>query len=205
MTPVNFFQLDVPTRNWFQAATETMLQLGFDLVGDFQYRTQPIHIVDRVFLSADRQVVGTAVMADGSPSIDLNSLDETGTLIESSSLDQKLFHELPVNSDLYVLNFVTGGSIAEVYERHRQLLAERGHPVYRLALDNCWEILVFATRRLGQWRYRLGEKAKRPPETVLPAGCELASVELAACVRTTDLSDQPVCPPMLGIRAEVAV
>lgn len=205
MTPVNFFHLDVPTRDWFQTATETMVQLGFDLLGDFQYRTQPVHIVDRVFLSADRQVVGTAVMAEGSPSIGMNSLDETGTLIESSSLDDKLFSELPASSDLYVLNFVTGGTIAEVNERHRELLAERGRPVYCLVLENCWETLVFAARRMGQWDYRLRKKAKRPPEPVLPAGCELASVERTACVRAIDLPDQPVSSSMLGIGGKVAV
>lgn len=191
MTPVNFFELDKPTRDWFQTATETMLQLGFDLVGDFQYRTQPFHIVDRIFLSADQQVLGTAVMADGERSVDMESLDETGTLIDSSSLDHKLFSELPDKSDLYVLNFVTGGAIMEVYERHRELLAERDRRIYRLPLQNCREIVVFAARRLSQWDYRLGKKVERPPEPVLPAGCELASVERAACVRAIDLPDPP--------------
>ena len=191
MTPVNFFQLDVSTRNWFQATSETMMQLGFDLVGDFQFRTQPNHIVDRVFLSADRQVVGVAVMANGTPSVAMQSLDESGTLIGSSSLDEKIFPELPNSSDLYVLNFVTGGTTAEVYKRHRELLAARGRPLYHLALDNCWELLVFDARRMGQWKHRLGEKAVQPPEPTLPMGCVLASLQSTPFVQTADPSAQP--------------
>ena len=205
MTRVNFFQLDAATRDWFQRANDTMLRLGFELVGDFQYRTEPVHLVDRVFLSADRQVLGTAVMANGEPCIEMQSLDETSTVITSSSVDQKLFPELPVSSDLYVVNFVSGGTIEELYERHHQLLVERGQRLYRLALNNCWEMLVFGARRFGQWRFRLGEKTEQPPEPVMPTGCELAPIERIACSRAVHLSEPPAGSAILGVAGDVAV
>ena len=177
-TRLNFLYLDKSIRDWFERSTPDFFQMGFRLVGDFQYRTEPINLINRYFLSDDGTVVAAlSAVDDERHSMGLQAITVDGVVVNATSLDSVIFQDLPGEQDQYRLAFLPDATPVEMRNAIHELAD--GAALLNFDPEQVGEFQQFCARRFSQWKHRLG-KIAMPPEPVLPRPHETGELQISS-------------------------
>jgi hypothetical protein len=170
--PVNVLHLNRQTQRWFKLQTPEFFALGFHMIGDFQYRTQPFLIVSRHFMSDDGQIVGSLITMNGSRcAIEMSSIDSDEVYVGTCTVGQETMGN-PMSTNRIAINHVPLQHLAGVVEEHRNYLADRGSNSMCFDQKQVKAMLQFGSRCMSEWKYRQGLLNEQPPDPVLPAPLE---------------------------------
>jgi hypothetical protein len=171
--PVNFFHLEPEHRSGFEHWTGEYFEQGFDLIGDFQNKFDPVPVHNRYLIGCGGVVIGdvTAIFDEAVPG--LMSVLEDGTYVETSGAEP---YEIPgeLHDDDKLCVVMAGACpLAELLDVHLQAVEReadrRKTRVLAFQQDQFREIAIFAQLRFYRWRERCGE-GKDVPEAVVPDG-----------------------------------
>ncbi len=166
-TKVNSLQLAEPIRRRFERFTPGFFQLGFDLLGDYRMKPEPVEVHDRIFLSSDGETLGTicAVLKGGGESM-ITILDD-GTCVHTTSSKNPKPERTVQPCDQLFLTYLPNVSIEQQFQQHqaavRQQCATHGTRVIQMHAEQFREVLVYDQRIFNRWRHRLGDFDRAPP------------------------------------------
>src|SRR5947207_1254816 len=83
---VNSLYLAEPIRGLFERHTPALFQLGFNLIGDYRMKSQPVEVHDRILLSADGETLSSISAVLGRGGISMTSILSDGTCVHTSSV-----------------------------------------------------------------------------------------------------------------------
>ncbi len=186
--PISFFQLERSYRNGFDRWTREFLGLGFDLLGDFQNKFDPLPVYNRYFTGCGGAVMGsvTALLDDCLP--DFASILEDGTLVVTAGVQPCEFKGKLADEDL--LRFTLEGKrpLGELLEIHlRAVVAEAAKRETRVLVfrpEQFQEFEIFQQRRFKKWRQRCGERTGAVPDPLVPDGKPLEPSDLCTCAKS---------------------
>jgi len=164
---VNSLHLVESIRHHFQRHTPALFQLGFNLVGDYRMKSQPVEVHDRIFLSADGETLATicAVLQRGG--VSMISILTDGTCVNTTSSKNPKPARTVEPTDQLCLTYLPDTSIEEQFQQHQALLRElcttRDASVITQHVDQFREVLVYDQRIFNRWRFRHGDLQAPPP------------------------------------------
>lgn len=165
--PVNVLYLDDQVQQWFKLQTPEFFNLGFRMIGDFQYRTEPFSIISRHFLSDDGQIVGSLITMDGSRcAIEMSSIDTHETYVGTCTVGEEMGE--PVSADRIAVNHVDLQPLAGVVDEHRNYLQASGSEALSFDTDQVESVLRYGSRCMSEWKFQQGLLTEAPPTPELP-------------------------------------
>src|SRR5262245_15237617 len=164
---VNSLHLAEPIQRRFERHTPAFFQLGFNLIGDYRMKPQPVEVHDRIFLSADGETLATiCVLLKGGGESMITILSD-GTCVHTSSSKNPKPERDVQPSDQICVTYLPDVSIEEQFREHqnkvRQECANRGVTVLEQHAEQFREVLVYDQRLFNRWRHRHGDLDKLPP------------------------------------------
>jgi len=167
-TPINVLHLNRETQQWFKLQTPEFFALGFHMIGDFQYRTQPFSIVSRHFMSDDGTIVGSLITMNGSRcAIEMSSIDSDEVYVGTCTVGDETMGE-PVSAERISINHVALQPLDRVIEEHRTYMADRGLNAMCFDQSQAQTILQYGSRCMSEWKFRQGLLVEQPPVPTLP-------------------------------------
>jgi hypothetical protein len=166
-TKVNSLHLAEPIRRRFDRFTPDFFQLGFNLIGDYRMKPEPVEVHDRIFLSNDGETLGTicAVLKGGGESM-ITVLSD-GTCVHTTSSKNPKPERTVQPQDQLCITYLPGVSIEDQFQQHQATVREQcslhGTNVVPLHAEQFREVLVYDQRIFNCWRHRLGDLDKPPP------------------------------------------
>jgi len=164
---VNSLHLAEPIRQRFERHTPCFFQLGFNLIGDYRMKPQPVEVHDRIFLSADGETLATICVLLKGGGESMISILSDGACVHTSSSKHPHPERTVEPTDQLCLTSLPGISIEEQFREHHRILHEqcaaRGTSVLELHADQFREVLIYDQRIYNRWRHRHGDFDKSPP------------------------------------------
>jgi uncharacterized protein (TIGR02996 family) len=165
--PVDGAALGEPMRVHLAALSPQLTRLGFEVIGDFRMKPEPIVVHDRILLSEDGLILATicCVLQAGVPSF--ISVLADGTCIHTTGANNPHPERTFLPGDRMLLNYHTRARPHTLLRRHRDTLrtaatAARVAPL-RLQRDQFRAVMVYDQRLFNRWRYRHGTLDQEPP------------------------------------------
>ena len=107
---VNIFHVEAWIRQRFETFTGPLIQLGFDLIGDFRMKAAPVVVHDRIFLSAAGDTIATiSAVLDAGP-VGMISVLADGTCIHTTSVKNHHPERTFEATDLLCLTYLPDAS-----------------------------------------------------------------------------------------------
>jgi hypothetical protein len=184
--PVDSLWLDEPIRRQFDSHTPSLIQLGFEFIGDYQLKPKPIEVHDRLFLNQDGEIMAAICSVLESGGISLISILEDGTCVHTTSVENPHPERTACPADQLCISYVPDTSMQYLYQHHvhevRQVCTHNGTTVMRLRRDQFREVVIYDQRIFCRFRFRNGNLAQEPPAPDLgslrsgqpapPQGCD---------------------------------
>jgi hypothetical protein len=168
---VNFLYLEEPVRRHFETHTPPLLQLGFDLIGDFRMKPEPVVVHDRLFLSADGEVFADLCALLDSGAVSLLSILEDGTCVHTCSVEDPHPERTFEPADRLCMTYMPDASVPDLHRHHANILREqmawKGSPAIRFCREQFREILIYDQNLFNRWLYRHGGLDREPPRADL--------------------------------------
>jgi hypothetical protein len=172
---VNSLFLAEPIRRQFERHTPALFQLGFELLGDYRMKPQPVEVHDRIFLSADGRTLATICAVANSGGVSFISVLTDGTCVHTSSVKNPRPHRTLEPRDQLCITYLPDTSIEDRHRHHLDATAKRaaatGSSVLRLKSDQFRELLIYDQRIFNRWRYRHGDLPSEPPAPDITTLC----------------------------------
>jgi len=158
---------------------ETLLaELGFDPVGSFLLKPEPLPIYSKCFISADGETVADVSLIGNQAAHSFSSILENGHVLETACLDSASDTERINESGLFTANMVQRDSLTdgtrELYRRHRETLGELEQQFDCRTLHfDCGQVtsvMGYANEVFGEVKFTLGELDAPPLPAVCPTG-----------------------------------
>jgi hypothetical protein len=166
-TPVDLHEVGDPIREHFESATPDLLRLGFEPLGDFRLKPEPIEVHDRIFLSDDGEVLACVCVVLDTGSVALISVLDDGTCIHTSSVQDPHPELATIPEDRLCIIYRPSLSVADLHTSHRESVREQARTnstrVMRFRADQFRAVLVYDQRIFNRWRYRHGGLDSVPP------------------------------------------
>jgi hypothetical protein len=165
--PVKPWSLDRPVRGRLDALTPPLVELGFQPLGDFRMKPQPVVVHGRYFLSADgRTVAGICSILEAGV-VSFISVLEDGTCVHTSGTRNPHPERALEPTDRLALSYLPGRHPTNLYREHLEAVrgaAERsGSRVLELRPNQFRAVMVYDQRLFNRWRYRHGGLDREPP------------------------------------------
>lgn len=188
--PPMFEPVDVSTlEEWigegFEQGTAEFIPAGFEQLGDYFNKPDPIQVYNRYFIGRGGTIFGSLTAVLESCGAGLYSILEDGTYVETAAIDS-FTDETVEPEDLLHCVYPGERPIAELIEIHQQALCEecekRQSRVLALTKEQLAEVTVYGAIRFHQWRGRLGDITGDIPAPVIPAGKPVAAEQVTCKV-----------------------
>lgn len=164
---VNSLHLAEPIQRRFERHTPAFFQLGFNLIGDYRMKPQPVEVHDRIFLSADGATLATICVLLNGGGESMISILSDGTCVHTSSSKNPKPDRDVQPSDQVCITYLPGVSIEEQFREHQNTVRQQctilGVTVLEQHAAQFREVLVYDQRIFNRWRHRHGEFDKTPP------------------------------------------
>jgi hypothetical protein len=167
---------DLPeeTLEYFQKHTPELVELGFQLLGDYLLKGEPTRFHGRCFVSKDGVTFATLCEIFGQTEFSMVSLFDDYGSVETTSATATDTLERVNQRDKMRAVFVPGATISEGYEHHRTALAEFEQDKGALALafspDQLRDVHTFQGRAYSRELFEIGERDDAPSVPELPRG-----------------------------------
>lgn len=151
---------------FWQEPTVVLVGKGYQNLGDFRTKDEPIPGVARFFLSPD----GTELVSVGevleTRYFEVESYLEDGSVVSTANAEPiPLFGE--IQPHCYFVQSLPDAELDEVLDRHADFLTQKSAwnsaGVRRMATEHWQDYARYSNRRMGQIKYELGS-ADAPPE-----------------------------------------
>lgn len=181
LTSVNMLTLPEQARNWFESQTPAFFQHGFRMLDDVCWCREPIRMDVRAFLAEEGDIFGSICASeetgdgeDGWLLLDMTSILQDGTMVETTSMSADKLDVHPKSSDGYLIAFAPENTVDSVLETHLEALEQSGQMVHCFAPEQFRDVKIYEKRVFSWWKHRSGKIKEAPPEAVLPVSVELA-------------------------------
>jgi uncharacterized protein (TIGR02996 family) len=165
--PVDGSSLPEPRRGHFERLTPPLLELGFQPIGDFLMKPEPVVVHDRILLSGDGRTLATicCVLEAGVPSF--MSVLDNGTCVHTNASHNPHPERTFEPADQLVLTYLEDVDPTTVHGEHQQVLqrtaARTGAQVMQFRRDQFRAIMVYDQCLFNRWRHRYGGLDHEPP------------------------------------------
>jgi hypothetical protein len=164
---VNKLHLDDWVREHFELHTPPLVRLGYDLIGDYRLKPEPIEVYDRFFLSGGGETLASICALLDTSAVCLISVLENGTSVNTCASEDPHPDDLCKPQDQVWTTFLPDASIEDLHYQHQQVLQERcvgeGTRVLRLRKEQFREVVTYDQRIQCRWRFRNGRMDQDPP------------------------------------------
>ncbi len=164
---VNYLRLDESIREQFELHTGPLLKMGFDLIGDYRLKPEPIEVHDRFFLSPDGETLAAICALLETGSVCFISVLEDGTCVDTCSAENPDPERTFEPADQTCLSYVVEEPIKVVYAHHvktlKEVCAKHGTSVMRFQSNQFKEIVTYDQRIQCRVHYRRGDLDNEPP------------------------------------------
>jgi hypothetical protein len=151
----------------FETHTPPLLQLGFIFLGDYRLKPKPVEMHNRLFLSADGDILATICCVLNGGAVAFISVLENGTCVHTTSVKNPRPERACEPADQLCMSYVPGISVEELYDRHqhvlRQCSASSASGVLRFGEAQFREVMVYDQSIFNRWRFRHGALDNEPP------------------------------------------
>jgi hypothetical protein len=180
--PVDGSSLGEPMRGHFEALTPPLVELGFQQIGDFQMKLEPVVVHDRVLLSADGRTLATVCCVLDAGVISFMSVLDDGTCVHTSGTRNPHPERSFEPADRLSLTYLPGAHPSYLHREHEEALrtaaARTGAGVMQFRGDQFRAVMVYDQRLFNRWRYRHDGLDREPPA---PDFSTLVAVPEAGC------------------------
>lgn len=180
--PIDLSDLDADLAQSVDQATKALQDFGFESIGDFQTKSDPIPVYNRYLSGFGGAVFGDVTILFDECAPGLMSVLEDGTYVETSATEE---YSIPgeIEPDDYLAIQMAGPrSLADLIEVHlsavEQEAKKRGTRVLAFEREQFREVSVYGQRRFWSWRQRCGESTGEVPTPELPRGLALECSEI---------------------------
>jgi hypothetical protein len=164
---VNSLFVDPSIREQFECNTPSLIQLGFNLLGDYRLKPEPLEVHDRLFLSADGDIVAAICALLNSGAVSLISVLEDGTCVHSCSAENPHPQRILEPADQLMISYVPDISIEDLYQHHVNVLRDcsaiHDAGVMCFREDQFRAVMIYDQLIFCRWRYRYGGLDHEPP------------------------------------------
>jgi hypothetical protein len=154
-------------RELFEFHTPSLVQLGFTLVGDYRMKPEPVEVHDRLFWSADGEILASICALLDSGAVSLISVLADGTCIHTCCVADPHPERTFEPADQLVISYLPDRSPADLYQHHvsvlRECSADHETGVMRFREGQFREVLIYDQLIFCRWRYRYGGLDEDPP------------------------------------------
>jgi len=165
--PVEADTLAETTRRQFERHTPAMQQLGFEPLGDFRMKPQPVEVHNRFFLDPDGDVLGSISALLDKGGVTFISVLADGVCINTTSAKNPRPDRTLEETDQLLLTYAGNDNALELYDLHQAILDAvvqgRCADALRFASAQLRDLMVYDQRLFNQWRFRHGDFATAPP------------------------------------------
>jgi hypothetical protein len=165
--PVNFLHLEEEIREQFELHTPPLVQLNFDLIGDYRLKPEPVPVHDRFFLSLDGKTLASICALLGTSGVSFISILEDGTSVcTTSSEDPHPERDIEPADQIwtsYLPDVPVQDRLAHHLKSLQELCASNGTSVMHFRKEQFREIVTYDQRVRCRWRFRHGGLDSEPP------------------------------------------
>jgi hypothetical protein len=165
--PVDGSSLDEPMRGHFEALTPPLVELGFEPVGDFRMKPEPVVVHNRILFSADGRTLATVCCLFEAGVVSFMSVLDDGTCVHTSGSRNPHPERTFEPADRLALSYCPGRHPVNLHREHQEAVraaeARTGARVLELRPDQFREVMVYDQRLFNRWRYRHGGLDRQPP------------------------------------------
>jgi hypothetical protein len=160
-------RLPLAVRVQFDNQTPALYELGFEHLGDYRLKPEPVEVHDRLFRSEDGTVLAAICALLNSGGVSFITLLEDGTIVHTTSVADPHPERTARPDDGLWISYLPGLAMWDLCRQHRdevQRAAERlGTGVLTFRRDQFREVIIYDQRTFCRWRYRHGELDQEPP------------------------------------------
>jgi hypothetical protein len=165
--PLNRLQFSEQVLWQFEQHTPAFFELGFELLGDYRLKPEPVQVCDRFFRNESGEILGAICALLGSGGVSLISVLEDGTCVHTSSVANPHPERTLEPDDRLCVSYRPGETLWQLHRHHLDTLAEvcrqqDSRPV-RFRRDQFREMAIYDQRIFCRWRYRHGGLDQQPP------------------------------------------
>jgi hypothetical protein len=164
---VNYLFLDASIREQFEWHTPPLIQLGFNLIGDYRLKPEPVVVHDRVFFSADGEILAAICALLDSGAVSLISILEDGTVVHTCGVQDPHPDRTFEPADRLRISYLPDTAVEDMYRHHLHFLREcsvsHEAGVLRFRDNQFRDVLTYDQRIFTRWRYRYGGLDQEPP------------------------------------------
>jgi hypothetical protein len=180
--PVDGSSLGEPTRGHLDRLTPPLLELGFQPIGDFRMKPEPVVVYDRILLSPDGRTLATVCCLLSGGAVSFMSVLDDGTLVHTSGSRNPHPERTFEPADQLVLTYRPETHPSNQHREHQEAVraaaARTGAGVMQFRPDQFRELMVYDQRLFNRWRRRHGNLDREPPA---PDFNTLRAVEGGTC------------------------
>lgn len=171
---VRYFDLAPYVRSGFEQWNGEYLSLGFEMLGDFQTKSDPVPVFNRCYVGCEGTVFADVTALLDQSCVGMVSLLMDGTCISTSGMDDFGVEGQQTDEDLLHVAMAGKRPLPELLDMH--LVAteyeamRRGTQVMSIAPERFQDVFIFDARRYGRWRQRCGETRGKIPAPDVPSG-----------------------------------
>jgi uncharacterized protein (TIGR02996 family) len=165
--PVDGSSLGELRRCHFERLTPPLLELGFQPIGDFLMKPEPVVVHDRILLSADGQTLATVCCVLDAGVVSFMSVLDDGTGVHTSGSPNPHPERTFEPADQLLLTYWPDSDPTDIHRQHQETLrtsgARRGGRVMQFHRDQFRAIMVYDQCLFNRWRHRHGGLDHEPP------------------------------------------
>jgi hypothetical protein len=168
--PVDGSSLEEPVRGHLGTLTPPLVELGFQLIGDFRMKPEPVVRYDRILLSGDGQTLAIVCCLLKKGVVGFTSVLDDGTLVHTSGSHNPHPERTFEPTDRLSLTYCPRTHPLNLHRQHqeaiRMVAARTGARVMQLHRDQFRAVMVYDQRIFNRWRYRHGHLDREPPPRI---------------------------------------
>jgi hypothetical protein len=166
--PVDVAAEDEVVRERFERLTPPLEELGFEQIGDFRMKPEPVVVHDRIFLSANGQSLAVICSLLRTGVVSYMSVLEDGTVVHTSQVHNPHPERTFEPADQLCLYYRPGWHPINLYREHQEALdtiaGRQGARPLKLHRDQYRALMVYDQRIFNRWRQRHGHlDGESPP------------------------------------------
>lgn len=165
--PVDGPSLGEPIRGHLETLTPPLVELGFQLIGDFRMKPEPVVVYDRILLSEDGRTLATVCCLLNAGVVSFMSVLDDGTMVHTSGSHNPHPERTLDPTDWLALTYCPGTHPVNMYREHQEAIrrgtAHTGAGVIQLRRDQYRAVMVYDQRIFNRWRFRHGTLDHEPP------------------------------------------
>jgi hypothetical protein len=165
---------DDPVAATIAELTPAFLECGFELLGDYQTKSEPLPVRNRYFVGPRGTVFGDITWLMDTCCPGFFSILADGTLVETSGVDEPDSEDVVDDMDLLCINYGADRSVGELLRLHidalRREATRRRTKILSFQTSQLLEVAIYGQRRFWTWRQRMGDATGPVPPCVVPRG-----------------------------------